>query len=153
MVRTRGQLHPGFAARAVRLLAILGLMSCGREEEVREPATAETEPQLVVPGAVELEKALPITAEDVGDVILVSGTAIGKPAISGFFLQTAGNRVLFVESNQAVTVGQRVRAAGPLRVADKTIFKAWERDILAGSGAEKLIQLFYIDADSVVPGP
>ena len=138
------------APRVIGLLLVVALIGCGTDDEA-PPAAAEAAVEANAPEGLELEEAYPINSEDVGTVLRARGTVVGKPQLDGFFLEADGDRVLFIKSAQPVTVGQQVRAVGPLRVADLEIFKAWERDLLGDADATRLIQLFYIDATSVTP--
>ena len=137
--------------RTIGLLSILGLVACGPQEDGSQAVVAESALEANQPEGLELAEAYPIDAEDLETVLLARGTVLGKPQLDGFFLGTDDDRVLFIKSAQPVTVGQRVRAVGPLRIADLAIFKAWERDLLGDTDATRLIQLFYIDATSVTP--
>ena len=141
------------APRMVGLLLVVGLVGCSREDEAPPAAAAGTAVEANAPEGLELERAYPINAEDVGSVLRAHGTVLGKPQLDGFFLEAEGDRVLFIKSAQPVTEGQQVRAVGPLRIADLEIFEAWERDILGDTDATRLIQLFYIDATAVTPDP
>ena len=138
------------APRVAGFLVVVGLVGCGSEDEA-PAAAAEAVVEANAPEGLEIARAYPIDAEDVGSVLRARGTVVGKPQLDGFFLQTEDGRVLFIESPQPVTVGQQVQAVGPLRIADLAIFKAWERDILGDTDATRLIQLFYLDATSVTP--
>lgn len=98
--------------------------------------------------------AFPMTAEDVGDLMLVSGMVIGKPGPAGFFVRTEGNRVSFIESTDSVTVGQRVRVIGPLQVAEMPVFDGWEREFLGGVEPDwDLLRLYYVRANAVTVLP
>lgn len=138
-------------ARMAGLLLVLGLAGCGPEDEGQQIDVADATAERSDPAGLEIEKAYPIDAEDVGTVLRAGGTVVGKPELDGFFLEAEDDRVLFIKSAQPVTVGQRVRAVGPLRIADLAIFEAWERDLLGDTDPTRLIQLFYIDATSVTP--
>ena len=147
-IRAMRRVH--LAPRVAGLLVVVGLVGCGSEDEA-PAAAAEVAVEANAPEGLELARAYPIDAEDVGSVLRARGTVVGKPQLDGFFLQTEDGRVLFIESPQPVTVGQQVQAVGQLRIADLAIFKAWERDILGDTDATRLIQLFYLDATSVTP--
>ncbi|HEV2076094.1 MAG TPA: hypothetical protein VGR10_07620 [Thermoleophilaceae bacterium] len=120
-------------------------------EPAVQPAPAAV---AVVPAEVQFERALPITAEDVGDLMLASGTVVGKPGPNGFFLRTAGDNVVFVQSAVPVTAGQQVNVAGPLEAAEVALFDGWERDLLGNLEADwDLLRLYYIRASSVAATP
>ena len=136
-------------ATAAGLALSFSLLACGDpdEDEVRPPELAEVERD---DGEVEFERAFPIEAEDVGDTMLVSGTVVGKPGPNGFFVRTEGNRVVFVDTQDSVSAGQRVRAVGPLRTIDAAAFAGWERDWLGDiDPVWAVVRLYFVDADSV----
>ncbi|MGH7720082.1 MAG: hypothetical protein ACREON_14730, partial [Gemmatimonadaceae bacterium] len=113
---------------SMSLVLTLALAGCEPEEaEVRPPEIAEIDS---VAGRVEFEEAYPLTTDDIGDIILASGSVVGNPGPVGFFLRAEGNRVIFVESTQPASAGQRVRAVGPLRTAAVAVFQEWERETL-----------------------
>ncbi len=149
IVSHRGPIPRGLGALVVAL-ALSGCDAEPREAEVRPPEVAEVETEA---GEVEFEQAYPLTADDVGDTILASGTVVGKPGPAGFFLRAEGNRILFIESTDSVKAGQRVRAVGPLKTATAAAFQEWERETL-GDDIEaewELVRLYYVDANSVTP--
>ena len=116
--------------------------------EVPEVAEVETEP---MQAELELEEALPLTEEDVGDIILVTGTVIGTVIPEGFFVATEHGEVLFVESTEPTTPGELVTVTGPLQSATTLVFEEWETEALQGEvEAEwQMLRTFYVDAGSV----
>ncbi|HET7321634.1 MAG TPA: hypothetical protein VFI96_03995 [Longimicrobiaceae bacterium] len=139
---------------AAALMLAFAVTACDepQEAEVAPPEVAEVdvEPAEVPPH--DFEKAFPITDDDVGDIMLVTGTVVGEPGPAGFFVRAEGNRVVFVKSAEPVTLGQSVRAIGPVQAADVTVFEGWEHDFLGDVDPEwEMVQLFYVAANSVTP--
>ena len=147
------------------LVLVLGLLPACRDEadidEVPEVAEVEVEPRAVevspegvaVEAEVRLEDAFPLTAEDVGDVIVATGTVVGTPLPTGFFLKTEGIEVFLVESTVPVAPGARVRVVGPLGMVTQAVFDEWEVDSFQSEvEAEWDIQhRWFIDATAVTP--
>jgi hypothetical protein len=105
-------------------------------------------------GEVRLEdKHLPLSSEDIGDVILATGTVVGTPLPNGFFLKTERSQVLFVEEPQPSEVksGDTVRVTGPLAMAAVAAFEGWKADALEGEiEAEwQILPLWYVRAAQV----
>lgn len=157
MIETRNWwVSAGFAVALA-----LGTAACGdpSEEEVAPPEIAEVElepaeiePSEVDPAEIEFEAAFPLEAEDVGDVMIASGTVVGTPGPAGFFIEVEGNRVVFVESTQSVEAGERVSAIGPLAVVEVATFAGWEEDLLTDADPVWLVvREYFIDATSVQP--
>ena len=122
------------------------LGACGVPEEgpeaVVHPPVAVTEP-----GGDEPRSLPPISAEDVGELVLASGIVVGNPGPEGFFLRTERGQVVLVRSPQPARVGQAVRATGVVHEA-------------LGAGKEEILGTrdslgwnvapYYIDATRVV---
>lgn len=143
-------------ATVVALIATVGLVGCdteGDEAEMGEvPEVAEVEPEDTDEGEVDFQEALPLTVEDVGDVMLVTGTVIGTVLPNeGFFVATEHGEVLFVESAEQVTPGQLVTVTGPLQSAEVPVFDEWEMEALQDEiEAEwEMMRTYYIEAGSV----
>lgn len=137
---------------ALALIAGAALGACTPDEPDEPPEFGEVEPVAGEPGARIDDVTLPLTEEDIGDTMWASGTAVGRVVPGGFFLRTEGGRVIFVAApDTAVTIGQTVRAIGPLRTATMAVFEEWERDALQGEiDAEwQLLRMYYIESDSV----
>ena len=139
---------------ALALMAVVGLVGCDTEGgeaeigEVPEVAEVDAEP---TEGALELEEALPLTEEDVGDMMLVTGTVTGTVIPAGFFVATEHGRVLFVETTEAVTPGEVVTVTGPLQSATTLVFEEWETQALQGEVEAEwdMLRTYYIDGGSV----
>ena len=155
---------PALTLVASTLLIGTLVSACANEPEepqIPDVAEVEVEPAEVKerPGGVEielpeirLENAFPLTDEDEGDLVIATGTVVGKPGASGFFLRTESNKVLFVESTTIpVRTGDAVSIIGPLRKATVAIFEGWEKDAFENQlEAEwELTDLWYIEAVSV----
>ncbi|MDX1647378.1 MAG: hypothetical protein R3304_09560 [Longimicrobiales bacterium] len=144
--------HVGVAVLATGLL--LGAAGCeteGGQAEMSEiPEVAEIEPQVGEDG-VELEEALPLTSEDVGDIIMASGTVVGQPLPHGYFLETEHDLVIFVESSVEVEPGQVISVAGPLGEVAAPVFEEWEVDAFDGEieAEYEWVRLFFIDDDAI----
>ena len=141
-------------------LLLLGACQPREVEVAPPPAVAEAPARpapaaaVVAPVEVQFERALPITAEDVGDLLVARGTVVGKPGPNGFFLRTDRNRVVFVESTEPVALGRQVRVVGPLQAAEVPVFDGWQRDLLGNLEADwDLLRLYYIRASSVAAVP
>ena len=130
-------------------------------DEVPEVAEVEVDPVAVTIGPegttvvaeVRLEELFPLGTDDVGKVIMATGTVVGRVVPQGFFLRTEGSQVLFVRTTTPVTPGAAVRVVGPLGMATVAVFEDWEVDALEGEiQAEWDIQhRWYVDASSVTP--
>ena len=143
--------HGATLAWSVLALCIAGFLTACRGDPEEVPEVAEVE---VDRGEVNLQdKILPLSAEDIGDVILATGSVIGKPLPNGFFLKTERNQVLFVEHSEPSEVqeGDTVRVAGPLAMAVTTVFDGWKADAFEGEiEAEwKILPLWYLKAAQV----
>ena len=138
---------------ALALVALLGVAGCDTEGgeaetgEVPEAAELEAEPT----GEIELEEALPLTAEDVGDRMLITGTVIGSVIPDGFFVATEHGRVLFVASEDVPVPGEVVTVTGTLAAAETLVFEEWEVEALQGEvEAEwEIMRSYYLDGGSV----
>lgn len=99
---------------------------------------------------VEFEKAFPVTSEDIGDLMLVSGSVVGRPGSAEFFVRTEGNRVAFIQSNQAVSLGQRVEVVGSAQAADVAVFEGWEHEFLGDlEPGWNVLRIYYVRANAV----
>lgn len=133
------------------LITAMGLSACDDEAEPDEvPEVGRLE---VEPGEIELEEVFPLTPADTGQVVVATGTVVGRPLPNGFFMRTEGAQVLFVVSPAATPVnpGDTVRVAGPLHLATAAVFEGWERDALEGEiQAEWKVQpLYFVEAAAV----
>ena len=147
--------RPGWGAGSPALptlvLIAFAALACEEraEDEIRPPDIAEVE---VEPGEVEFEAAFPLEPDDIGDVMLATGTVVGVPGPHGFFLKGEGAELIFVEVDSAVFAGQRVRAVGPLAAADAAVFVGWEADLLSDPDPLwAVVRGYYIDATRVEP--
>lgn len=142
---------------AVALIAAVGITACNTETETGQaefgevPEVAEIEADPSPAGELELEEALPLTAEDIGDELLVTGTVTGTVIPEGFFVATEHGRVLFVESTQVVTPGELVTVTGPVQSATVPVFEEWELQALQGEVEAEwdLLRTYYIEGRSV----
>ena len=115
-----------FSLAAVVIVAT----GCSNEPEPNQvPEVGKVE---IEDGEVKLEEKFPLSPDDVGDVVMATGTVTGAPLPSGFFLLTEGNQVIFVESAAQVAPADHVRVVGPLGVAAVGTFDGWKRDALTG---------------------
>ena len=138
---------------ALTLVAGVGLTGCDTEGgqaeigEVPEAAEVEAEPS----GEVELEEALPLTAEDVGDRMLITGTVIGTVIPDGFFVATEHGRVLFVESTEAPVPGELVTVTGMLQSAAVPVFEEWEVQALQNEIEAEwdMLRTYYLEGGSI----
>ena len=146
----RSIVRPRGIACALMVL-VLSLPACEpQEEEVLPPEIAEIEHE--ADGDVEFEQAFPLTVDDIGDTMLVSGTVVGTPGPAGFFVRTEGNRVVFVRAHASVSAGERVEVKGPLRAIDEAGFAGWERDLLGDVDPVWLVaRLYFVEARTVTP--
>ncbi len=134
------------------LAAALAVAACETEYEEAElgevPEVAEVEME---PEEIELEEAYPLTAEDLGDRLLVTGTVVGSVLPGGFFVASEGGLVLFVETDHVAIPGEMVSVTGVLEAAETTVFDEWEVDALEGEIEAEwdVIPLYYLDAGSV----
>ena len=130
-------------------LLALAVAACeSAEEEVRPPEIAEIERE--AGGDIEFEEAFPLTTDDIGDRLLVSGTVVGTPGAAGFFVRSEGNQVVFIQSADSVAAGQLVEVKGPVRAIDEAAFAGWERDFLGDVDPVWLVaRLYYVVADTV----
>ena len=137
------------------LVAAVGLAGCDTEGEQAEigevPEVAEMEPGEAEAGEIALEEALPLTAEDVGDMMLVTGTVIGTVIPNGFFVATEHGEVLFVETTEMAVPGELVSVTGTLEAVEVPVFEEWETEALENEiEAEwQMMRSYYIDAGSV----
>lgn len=137
-------------ASALAVILALGVAACeseGGEAEMGEvPEVAEVETE-----AGALEEALPLTAEDVGDIMLVTGTVVGTVIPDGFFVATEHGLVLFVETDETVVPGELVSVTGPLQSVEVPVFDEWETDALEGEIEAEwdMLEAYYIDAGSI----
>ena len=140
----------------------VALTGCDDEAEIDEvPEVAEVDVDAVavpvgpdsvaIAAQIELEETFPLDADDVGKIIVATGTVVGTPLPVGFFLRTEGLQVIFVETTVPVAKGDRVRVVGPLTRATVAVFDGWEHDALEGQvEAEWDVQeTWYIPATSV----
>lgn len=139
---------------ALTLIATVAIAGCdtgGGEAEMGEvPEVAEVEE--AGDGEIELEEALPLTVEDVGDRMLVTGTVIGTVIPQGFFVATEAGEVLFVEDLDTAPVpGELVTVTGVLQSAEVPVFEEWETEALENEiEAEwQMLRTYYLDAGSV----
>jgi hypothetical protein len=148
--------HRTYLTVTTAMLALIAV-SCERREDV-EPAEErlEVEPAPApMPGVaeVEIESALPLDKDDVGDKVIVTGTVVGRVTPVGFFVRTTPeNLVFFVRgAQQPVESGQQVRVLGTVAQAEVAVFQGWEKELLGRElKAEwKLERLYYIDAMAV----
>ncbi len=141
-------------ATVFALIAAVGLTGCDTEGgeaeigEVPEVAEVEAEP---MEGELELEEALPLTEEDVGDILLVTGTVVGTVIPEGFFVATEHGEVLFVESTEPTVPGEMVTVTGPLQSATTLVFEEWETEALQNEvEAEwQMVRTYYVEGQSV----
>ena len=146
-------------ALALALVAAVGLTGCdteGGEAEIGEvPEVAEIEG--ADNGELDLEEALPLTAEDIGDRMLVTGTVIGTVIPDGFFVATEGGEVLFVEALEPNPIpGELVTVTGVLQSAEIPVFEEWETEALENEiEAEwQMMRTYYLEGGSVAtPAP
>jgi hypothetical protein len=143
--------HGATLAWGALALCIAGFLTACRGDPDEVPEVAEVE---VDRGEVKLEdKILPLSAEDIGDVILATGSVVGKPLPNECFLKTERNQVLFVEHAEPseVRAGDTVRVTGPLAMAATTVFDGWKLDALEGKieAAWKILPLWYLKAAQV----
>lgn len=150
---------------AVLLVAGVSVSGCKREADANavppvaevdaKPPDVEAKPGEVEVklGEVELKNALPLGAEDVGKVIMATGTVVGAVQPAGFFVKTAdGNHVIFVRSTTPVATGDKVRVTGPLALGNVAVQKQIQADALKGVAVAEwdIIPTYVIDATSVV---
>lgn len=140
-------------ALALTLIAAVGIAGCdteGGEAEIGEvPEVAEMEPE---DDGMELEEALPLTAEDIGDRMLVTGTVIGTIIPDGFFVATEHGEVLFVEALEPNPVpGELVTVTGTLQAAEVPVFEEWETEAFENEiEAEwQMLRTYYLEGGSV----
>ena len=142
---------------ALSLGLVLGVAGCeteGGQAEMEEiPEVAEMEPQVGEDG-VDLREALPLTQEDVGEIIFASGTVIGEPLPNGYFLETEHDIVIFVETEVRPEPGQVISVSGPLGQVAAPVFDEWEVEALTGDieADYDYVRLFYIDDDAIPTG-
>ena len=113
-------------------LAAVVIVSSGCSDEAEPNQVPEVARVEVEDGEVKLEEKFPLSPDDVGDVVMATGTVTGAPLSHGFFLLTEGNQVIFVESAAQVAPADHVRVVGPLGVAAIGTFDGWKRDALTG---------------------
>jgi hypothetical protein len=147
----------GHNLAAAALIAAVGTTGCNTDTEPGQaelgevPEVAEVDAEPTPRGELELEEALPLTEEDIGDELLVTGTVTGTVIPDGFFVATEHGRVLFVESAERVMPGELVTVTGPVRSATVPVFEEWEVQALQGEvEAEwELLRTYYIEGQSV----
>ena len=132
---------------ALTLAVAFGAAACGEAELEEVPETAEVESDDDM-GDLELDEETVIGADDVGEDLMATGWVAGMPLPNGFFLRTEDDRVIFVETDESVEMGQEVRVAGPLVATEATVFEGWEGDAFeTGFEAEWDVEtVVYIDA-------
>ena len=141
-------------ATMLALVAAVGVTGCeseaGQAEIGEVPEVAEVETQPMEP-EIELEEALPLTEEDVGDILLITGTVTGAVIPEGFFVATEHGRMLFVESTEMVTPGELVTVTGELQSATTLVFDEWEMEALEGEVEAEwdMLRTYYVEAGSV----
>ena len=147
------------------LLTSVALTACEPDpaeiDEVPEVAEVATEPVGVAVGPegaavvaeIRLEELYPLEEDDVGKVIMATGTVVGQPIPGGFFLRTEGNQVLFVRTTTPVSPGSTVRVVGPLGMATAAVFDEWSVDALEGQieAAWEIQHQWYVEATGVTP--
>lgn len=147
----------GHILTTVALITAVAATGCNTETETAQaelgevPEVAEVEAEPTPQGELALEEALPLTEEDIGDELLVTGTVTGTVIPDGFFVATEHGRVLFVESAEQVMPGELVTVTGPVRSATVPVFDEWELQALQGEvEAEwELLRTYYIEGQSV----
>jgi hypothetical protein len=147
--------HAGRWATALALVAAVGVTGCesegGEAEPGEVPEMAEVEPEDLSEGQVEFQEALPLTVEDIGDTMLMTGTVIGTVIPDGFFVATEHGEVLFVAADEAPVPGELVSVTGTLQSAEVPVFEEWETEALENEiEAEwQMLRTYYIEAGAV----
>ena len=155
-MRSEGERHR-IAMIATSLALLAGTAGCEAERAEAEigevPEIGELEPQVDEDG-VELDEALPLTREEVGDIILATGAVLGEPLADGFFLETEYDQIIFVASDLEPRPGEIVNVSGPLVEASGAAFDRWEAAAFEDEleAEYQWVRLFYIDDDGL-PSP
>ena len=100
---------------------------------------------------VQLQDLFPLAPDDVGKIVVATGTVVGVVIPAGFFLRTDGGHVLFVQTAVPVAPGATVQVVGPLQKATVAVFDGWKTNALGGKIQPDwdLEDLWYVDATAV----
>lgn len=100
-------------ALACSIWAVVDFVAAARPDAPAH-VTLQQSAQSAARGPIELHRLLPAAPEDVGTLVLVDGTVIGKGDRDGFWVRDLRDNVVRVRSSERPESGKAVRVVGRL---------------------------------------